>query len=413
MSGVSEDFRVFSGCRDWKREPDMRRYNNVFVDLLKPIDRRAFKEIAQRHGGDAYDKSFKSWDHLVALVFAQLSGASSLRELVTAFNAGSGAHYHLGTGRLARSTLAEANARRPTAVFADLFARLTGELDRMARREGQEMLCLIDSTPIPLSKFHAFARSNGRIHGLKMHVVHDPRADRPLRVEVTLANVNDVEIGKKTPIETGATYVFDKGYYDFSWWRGMHEAGAFFVTRPKTNTRFAVVAERPLSETRGEGFTVLEDCEVKLASKGDSKLPMRLRRVRVERDAQKGGKPQIIEVVANDMTRSAVEIAALYKARWAIELLFRWLKQHLKIRKFMGENENAIRLQLIAAMIAFVLLRIAAKLHAVTLPALRYAELAGRWIFDRRPLDQIDKPPPKYTPIRPRISPNQLELQYA
>lgn len=391
----------------------MRPYNNVFVELLKPIDRRAFKEIAKRHAGDAYDKSFRSWDHLVALVFAQLSGASSLRELVTAFNAGAGAHYHLGTRRLARSTLAEANARRPAAVFADLFARLTGELDRMTRREGAEMLRLIDSTPIPLSKFHAFARSNGRIHGLKMHVVHDPRTDRPLRVEVTLANVNDVEIGKKTPIETGGTYVFDKGYYDFSWWRSMHETGAFFVTRPKSNTRFTVVAERPLSETRGDGFTVIEDCEVKLASKGDSKLPMRLRRVRIERDAQKGGKPQIIEVIANDMTRSAVEIAALYKTRWAIELLFRWLKQHLKIRKFMGENENAIRLQLVAAMIAFVLLRIAAKLHAVTLPPLRYAELAGRWIFDRRPLDQIDKPPPKYTPIRRWKSPNQLELNYA
>ena len=229
----------------------------------------------------------------------------------------------------------------------------------------------------------------------------------------TLANVNDVEIGKKTPIETGGTYVFDKGYYDFSWWRSMHEIGAFFVTRPKSNTRFTVVAERPLNETRGDGFTVIEDCEVKLASKGDLKLPMRVRRVRIERDAQKGGKPQIIEVIANDMTRSAVEIAALYKARWAIELLFRWLKQHLKIRKFMGENENAIRLQLVAAMIAFVLLRIAAKLHAVTLPALRYAELAGRWIFDRRPLDQIDKPPPKYTPIRRWKSPNQLELHYA
>ena len=140
---------------------------------------------------------------------------------------------------------------------------------------------------------------------------------------------------------------------------------------------------------------------------------MRLRRLRIERDAPKGGKPGIIEVIANDMTRSAVEIAALYKARWAIELLFRWHKQHLKIRKFLGENENAIRIQLIAAMIAFVLLRIAAKLHAVTLPALRYAELAGRWIFDRRPLDQIDKPPPKYTPIRRRKSPNQMELSHA
>jgi putative transposase len=156
----------------------MRFQNNVFVELLKPIDRRAFGQIVARHDGDAYDKSFKSWDHLVALIFAQLSSETSLRGLVTAFNANSGAHYHLGTRRLARSTLAEANARRPVGVFAELFARLSGELDRRTRRDGAEVLRLIDSTPIPLSKFHDFARWNGRIHGMKMHVVYDPRVDR-------------------------------------------------------------------------------------------------------------------------------------------------------------------------------------------------------------------------------------------
>ncbi|ATQ69628.1 IS4 family transposase [Methylosinus trichosporium] len=391
----------------------MRFQNSVFVDLLKPIDRRAFGQIVARHKGDAYDKSFKSWDHLVVLIAAQLGGETSLRSLEAAFNANSGSHYHLGVRRIARSTLAEANARRPVGVFADLFARLSCELDRRTRRDGAELLRLIDSTPIPLSKFHDFARSNGRIHGMKMHVVYDPGIDRPFCVEVTPANVNDVEIGKKTPIEAGATYVFDKGYYDFKWWRGIHEAGALFVSRPKSNTRLADVAEREMPQTRGEGYTVLRDCEVKLASKGDSKLRMRLRRLHIRRDALKDGKPQEIVVITNDMTRSAVEIAALYKARWAIELLFRWIKQHLNIRKFLGENENAVRLQLIAAMIAFVLLRIAAHRHDIELAHLRFSELAGRFLFERRPIDRLERPPPKYQAARRRISPRQLELAYA
>lgn len=391
----------------------MRLKNSVFVELLKPIDRRSFQKIVDRHGGDAYDKSFKSWSHLVALIFAQLGAVVSLRGLVAAFNAEANGHYHLGVGRFARSTLAEASARRPVAVFADLFAQLAATLDRKTRREGAEMLRLIDSTPIPLSKFHEFARSNGRIHGLKMHVAYDRGADRPYRVEVTLANVNDVSIGKKTPIEAGATYVFDKGYYDFKWWKGIHDAGALFVTRPKTNTRLKVVAERGLDKTRGDGFTVLADSEVALASKGDSKLRMRLRRIRIERDAASRAKSPIIEVITNDMTRDAVEIAALYKARWAIELLFRWLKQHLSIRKFLGQNENAIKLQLLAAMIAFLLLRIAAHSHGVTLPPLRFAELAGRFLFARRPVASIDEPPPKYRVPSRWKSDSQIEMVYA
>jgi IS4 transposase len=393
----------------------MRLHDNVFVSLLKPINRRAFKEIVDRLDGDAYDKSFKSWDHLVALIFAQLCGVVlSLRGLVAAFNAHSNSHYHLGVKHFARSTIAEASARRPIGVFAELFTLLSGELDRKTRRDGAEMLRLIDSTPIPLSKFHEFARSNGRIHGLKMHVAYDRHADRPYCIDITLANVNDVTVGKNTPIEKGATYVFDKGYCDFKWWNFIHMSGALFVTRPKSNTRFKIVCERLLEEKRGDGFTVLADCEVALSSKGDSKLPMRLRRIQIERDAaKKDGKTQLIVVITNDMTRSAVEIAALYKARWAIELLFRWLKQHLEIRNFLGKNENAIKLQLLAAMIAFVLLRIAAHVHNVLLQALRFAELIGQLLFERRPIAALEEPPTKYVVPSRWKSPDQLRLSYA
>ena len=198
----------------------MRFCNSIFASLPKPLDRRSFKAIVARHDGDAYDKSFHSWDHLLALIFAQLSGLNSLRGVAAGWNANAHHHYHLGTAKLTRATLGDANARRPVGVFADSFAMVSALADRKTRRDGNQMLRLIDSSPIPLGTLCRFATWNGRIRGLKMHAVYDPHNDRPTRVEVTLATVNDSQIGRKTPIEAGATpafagagsTVFDKGY---------------------------------------------------------------------------------------------------------------------------------------------------------------------------------------------------------
>jgi putative transposase len=398
----------------------MRFCNSIFVSLLKPLDRRALRAIVERHGGDAYDKGFRSWDHLLALIFAQLSGLNSLRGVVAGWNANPHHHYHLGTARLARTTLADANARRPVAVFAECFEMLSRLADRDTRRAGQNMLRLIDASPIPLGRVCTWAAWNGRIRGLKMHCVYDPASDRPTRVEVTPATVNDIEIGRKTTLEGGATYVFDKGYCHYGWWTEMHARGAFFVTRPKTNARFRTIAARPLAktvaktvaetvaETDGDGFRIMADEEVRLASKGNSALPMPLRRIAIERH---NGKP--LAVLTNDMTRSAVEIALLYKTRWQIELLFRWIKQHLELRRFLGNNDNAIQLQIIAAMIAYLLLRIAARLNALTLSALRLAERVRSALFTRIPLPALHHPPPRQPHYPKHACPNQGELCYA
>jgi IS4 transposase len=387
----------------------MRYLNSIFGSLLKPIDRRRFRAIVERCDGDAYDKSFRSWDHLVALIFAQLSHAVGLRGLVAGFNANAHNHYHLGVGPLSRSTLSDANARRPPEVFAQTFAMLSDMADRRTCNEGAEMVRLIDASPIPLGKLCPWAKWNGRIRGMKMHVVYDPKADRPRTVEITPANVNDVEIGRQMAIDAGTTYVFDKGYYHYGWWTQIDAAGAHFVTRSKANTRWRGRKRRSVRKTIGDGFTIIDDTEVALASKGDSKLPIPLRRIRVRRD--KGG---LITLITNDMNRSAVEIAALYKGRWQIELLFRWIKQHLDLRTFIGNNDNAIRLQILAAMIAYLLLRIAARLNAVTMPSLRLAELIGQCLFTRKPIAKIDKPPP-VNPSKPspKSSPNQLAFCYA
>lgn len=387
----------------------MRYLDSIFGALLKPIDRRQFKAIVARHDGDAYDKSFESWDHLVVLIFAQLNGSTSLRALAQAFNANAHHHYHLGVDKIARTTVSDANARRPVAVFAEAFAALAEMADRQVRHDGTELIRLIDASPIPLGKVCRWAPWNGRIRGMKLHVVYDPKGDCPRGVEVTPATVNDIEVGREISLEAGATYVFDKGYCRFDWWTKIAAAGACFVTRAKTNTRWRVKTKRDVAKSVGDGFTIIDDAEVVLASKGDSRLPMRLRRIRVRRD--KGG---IITIITNDLERSAVEIAALYKKRWQIELLFRWIKQHLAIRKFLGNNANAIRLQVIAALIAYLLLRIAARLSRLKMPALRLAELVGQFLCVRKSFAAIDKPPP-VNPSRPqpRHSPNQLELHYA
>src|SRR6266850_200825 len=292
-----------------QKGPSMRYLDSTFGSLLKPIDRRWFAAVVDRHDGDAYDKHFKSWDHLVTL------------------------------------------------IFAETFAMLSATADRQTRSEGTALVELIDASPIPLGKLCKWSKWNGRIRGMKLHVVYDPQADRPCCVEITPANVNDVEIGQRTPIKAGTTYVFDKGYCHFGWWRKINDDGAFFVTRAKVNMRLRAVERRPVEQSAGDGFTIINDAEVVLTSKGNARLPIPLRRIRVKRD--KGG---TLILITNDLTRTAVEIGALYKRRWQIELLFRWIKQHLRIRKFLGRNENAIRLQILAAMIAYVLLRIAARI---------------------------------------------------
>jgi IS4 transposase len=391
-----------------QKEPSMRFTDSIFAGLLKPIDRRQFAKIVDQHDGDAYDKSFKSWDHLLALIYAQLAGIDGLRALVSSFNANPQHHYHLATGKLARATLSDASARRPVAVFAQTFAMLAAAADRRTRQDGTAMVRLIDASPVPLDKVCKWAAWNGRIRGMKMHVVYDPLSDVPLCVAVTPATINDIEVGRRVSIETGVTYVFDKGYCRFGWWQKINDCGAFFVTRTKRRIRLRAVKNRAVPQPNGDGFTILADDEVILASKGDSRLAMPLRRIKVRRN--NGG---VITLLSNDIARSAVEIAALYKSRWQIELLFRWIKQHLDIHKFLGTSDNAIRLQILAAMIAYLLLRIAARLHCVAMRPLRFAELVRQFLFTRRCLATITKPPP-VNPSRPKpkSSPDQLEFCY-
>jgi IS4 transposase len=406
-------------------ELGVRYQNTVLGELLKVLPRRQFAAIVARHRGDRYVKGFSAWDHLVSLVFAQLGGMSSLRELEAVWNAQAAHHYHLGSGAVCRSTLSDANRRRPSAIFAATFAVLSERAADALPRHGQQVVRLIDATPIPLSRLCRWAEWNGRTRGLKTHVVYDPDADRPVHLEITAATVNDVVSGRAQPIEPGATYVFDKAYVDYAWWRRLHQAGCRFVTRPKKNVPLRIVEQRPFNQPdpatpdpatpdpatpdpatpERPGAAIEGDQTVELASQQRTHLPILLRRIILRRDDGTQ-----LTILSNDLERTAGEIAALYKKRWQIELLFRWIKQHLKIKTFLGRCENAIRLQIIAAMIAFLLLRIAARRGQPALLALRFADLVRATLFQRANLNDLGKPTPHPTP--PQAN-HQLILAYA
>jgi putative transposase len=276
------------------------------------------------------------------------------------------------------------------AVFADAFDALACGLGRKLRAQGRAVVRILDATPIPLGQLFACASWNGRIKGFKLHLAFDPTCERPRVLAITQATVNDITPARAMALERGVLHVFDKGYCSFGWWADIAQNGAFFVTRPKANMSWDTLETRPVNRPAGDGFTVLAGREARLASKGDSKLPMRLRLITVKPDAAKA-----FNLLTNDMRRSARTIAALYKQRWQIKLLFRWLKQHLKLRTFLGRGENAIRLQILSAMIAYVLIKLAARRHRTTLQDLRFAELVALCLFETRPIAAIARPLPE------------------
>ena len=379
----------------------MRDILSIFAKLLQPLQWKTFKMIVARHDGDAYDKTFGSQAHLVAMVYAQLSGATSLRGVAAGLNAHAHLHRQLGAVPVHRSTLADANRRRPVAVFADILTVLATGLGRKLRAQSRVIIRILDSTPIPLGPMCTCATWNGRIKGFKLHLAYDPACDRPQVLDITNATVNDITPARHMSLGRSVVYVFDKGYCSFDWWTNIAQNGAAFVTRPKTNMRWKTLKTRPVKQPAGDGFTVLADAEVELASKGDSRLPMPLSLITIKPDTAKA-----FHVLTNDMRRSATKIAALYKHRWQIELLFRWLKQHLKLKTFLGRSENAIHLQILASMIAYVLIKLAAKQGRIKLQALRFTELISLCLFEQRPITAIAGPTPN---SRARPNPKTLK----
>lgn len=377
----------------------MRHQNSVFHQVLKHVPWEEFDRLVAAHGADDSQRGFKTRTQLMAMIYAQLAGAVSLRDLEARLASHQARLYHLGMGEVRRSTLGEANAHRPVEVFAGLFALLVKQASRSLRRKFDGLTYLIDSTSLRLNGLSGWARFSAEVCGAKVHVIYDPEADHPVYAALSGAKVNDITAAKAMPIMPGATYVFDLGYYDYGWWNELDGAGCRIVTRLKRNTPLHEVAERPLSPAGN----ILSDRTGYLPAR----LPGRknpfvkqLREIRVTIDTG-----AVLRVLTDDLHSPAEDIAALYKQRWAIELFFRWIKQTLQITRFLGTSENAVRIQATIALIAFLLLRLAqATQHAIA-SALAFLRLVRANLMDRRDLRILAGPPPSIP-----INPNQLAL---
>ncbi len=332
--------------------------NTRFGELMKGLPRGVFDKLVNEQQSDKHNKGFRSWDQLLAMIYGQLSNSRSLRELEISFNNRAGHHYHLGTRPIKRSTLADANSGRDWRLYEALCQQMLQRVHGKVKQEVGGMLYLLDSTPIPLKgRGYDDWASQNRIHrtqGLKLHMLYALEQEVPVYSQITAPNVTDIEDARGMAIEAGATYVFDKGYCDYNWWHRLDEQRASFVTRFKRNAALETVRTLPIPEA--SRAQILADEEVRLSNRHPgggrvNRYQKTLRRISVVRD----GIEEPLVLATNDFKRSAQEIADLYKARWQVELLFKWLKQNLKIKKFLGRSENAVRTQIYIAIITYLL----------------------------------------------------------
>ena len=371
----------------------MEYTNTLLYQLFKFLPKHRFQSTVDRHKGDYRTRSLRCWDQLVAMLFSQLSGRHSLRDLVDTFNSQQSYHHHLGTRTISRSSLADANGKRPRMIYQETFYYLLEQAcDRLPGKYANEMVRLIDSSTIDLNlNQFEWAQFRSSKAGIKLHTVYDPHAQVPVYFEMTPAKMHDRKALNKLPMMSGMTYVVDRAYNDYSWYYTLEQQGSVFVGRMKSNARYEVIEEL---SAQGEG--VVSDELIRLSSvKAQKDCPITLRRITFKRSEDQ---KQLV-FISNDLKRSAAEIAALYKQRWQIELFFKWIKQNLKIKRFIGRSENAVIIQVLIAMIAYLLLRLTQLAGYSTLSLQRIARLVSVNLISCRPifalLDPLLTKPPK------------------
>ncbi len=327
----------------------MKCNDTLFQNLLKALPQKKFHSFVENHKGDKWTKKLRCWDILINLLHGQLTGEMSLRRLEASQWCYQKHLKQLGTKSFSRSTLAEACRQRPAKVFEETFSFVLSLAKHQLPSSARKALYLIDSTPIQLrGPGFDWVKSNSWIAGLKAHVVYASKIKLPCSVTLTSANVNDVTIGKRVKLEPGATYCFDKAYFDYHWWKTLHDQKYVFVTRVKKNVRVKKIHENLIMDPN-----IKRDWIVQFTSTLSKKCAIPIRYIEVKMPDRKH-----LTLISNDINSDAKKIAEIYRQRWQIELLFKWLKSHLKIKHFISKNENGIKIQIMVAMIAFLLIRL-------------------------------------------------------
>lgn len=368
----------------------MNQGKYVFSQLMELVSHKAFKACVDRYKGDFKSKQFSCWKQFLCMAFGQLTHRESLSDTIVCLRANAGKLYHLGIGQaITKSTLSNANASRDYKVFSDLAVILIQEAKSLYLNESELEVDLknnvfaIDATVIDvcLSAF-SWAKFRKAKGGVKVHVQLDLKTAIPEFIQITSASVHEVNILDNITFQPDSFYVVDRGYTDFERLYKIHKAKAFFIIRAKDNLNFSRVSSSPTKKSTGvlcdqtirlNGFYALKD------------FPVRMRRIKfydVEND-------RVLIFLTNNFDLKATEIAQLYKHRWKIELFFKWIKQHLKIKSFWGRSENAVKIQVWIAISVYVLVAIAKKKFQLKQSLYEILQVVSICVFDKVTLYEL------------------------
>ena len=361
----------------------------VFAQIMEHLPLTTFRRCVARYGGEHKVKTFSCLDQYLCMAFAQLTYRESLRDIEACLRAQASKLYHMGIhGRVARNTLANANAVRDWRVYADLAQSLIGIARRLYADEPfgvdlKETVYALDASTIDLClSVFSWAPFRSTKATIKLHTLLDLRGNIPTFLHISDGKMHDVNVLDLLVPEPGAFYIMDRGYIDFERLHRLHEAGSFFVTRAKSNLKAVRRYSHPVDRSTG----LICDQTIVLTgfySRQDFDTP--LRRIKF-RDPETGKR---LVFLTNNFALPAITICALYKCRWHVELFFKWIKQHLRIKVFFGTSENAVKTQIWIAVSVYVLVAIVKKRLNLSASLYEMLQILTLTMFERMPLDQL------------------------
>jgi hypothetical protein len=371
----------------------MNHGRTVFSQLMDGLPKYEFDQCVRRYRGDFRVRSLPSYEQFLVMAFAQLTYRESLRDIQTCLGAVGSKLYHSGIRQApARSTLADASETRDWRIFADFAHELIAQASVLYANEPfgvelQQAAYALDSTTIDLClSLFPWAKFRRTKAAIKLHTLLALRGNYPTVVIVTTGCVHDVNILDQLAFEPGSFYIFDRGYLDFARLHRLHLSGAFFVTRAKKNFRFARRYSHPVDKSTG---LRLDQTVVLMGFYALRNYPTVLRRIAYH-DPLTGKK---LVFLTNNFTVPALTIAHLYRCRWQIELFFKWIKQHLRIKSFYGTSDNAVRTQVWIAIAVYVLVALLKKRLKLPLSLHAMLQILSLTLFEKTPLSQVFSDP--------------------
>jgi len=359
----------------------------VFSQLIEFLPQRVFDGFVAKYSGNKHIRHFTCWNQMLCMIFGQLTNRDSLRDLIVAIDAHSRKTYHLGFGKsVTRSNLAKANENRSSKIFEEYAYHLIAVSRRKRANDNFEIkgkVYAFDSSTIDLCLsvfwWAKFRKAKG---GIKLHTLYDITTQIPAFIYITEAKVNDVNAMDLIPYESESYYIFDRGYIDFTRLHKITNHSAYFVIRAKSNLKFNRMYSNKVDKTTG----VQCDQVGKLSGFYVSKqYPDKLRRVKFYDEETK----RTFVFLTNNFELSAAHIALLYKNRWQVELFFKWIKQHLKIKCFWGTSENAVRIQIYTAIIAYCLVAIVGYDLKIDRSTYEILQVLGISLLDKTPVNEL------------------------